>query len=150
MKRQAILLVVATATTILLGVGIAAALTKTCGGGDCVGSQQNDQLTGTTSNDRIAELEGNDTITEPATGTLSDNDEIFGGGGNDVITDNQGANDNDRIFGDAGNDIIDVDESGDNVGGEIVDCGPGKKDKVFADSFDQLTHCEIKKINQPH
>jgi hypothetical protein len=26
----------------------------------------------------------------------------------------------------------------------------GKKDKAFADPFDQLTRCEVKKINQPH
>ena len=153
MKRTTTLGLLTVAALLLLGLGsgVVLAATITCTGRDCLGTREPDQITGSTSPDRIAGMEGNDTITEPASGS-GDNDQIFGDEGNDVITDNLGVLDNDVIFGDEGNDTIDVDELGmdDSPAFDTVDCGPGKKDKVFADSTGRLTHCEIKKINQPH
>jgi len=153
MKRTTTLALLVIAALLLLALGSRVVLAAgiTCTGGDCLGTRDADQVTGSTGRDRIAGMEGGDTITEPA-GGVGDNHQIFGDEGNDVITDKLGGIDNDDIFGDEGNDTIDVDEQGtlDDIATDTVDCGPGNKDKVFADSGDTLTHCEIKKINQPH
>jgi Ca2+-binding RTX toxin-like protein len=150
--HNALAMLAITALLLGLGAGVVLVATTTCTGGDCLGTREADQITGSTSRDRIAGMEADDTITEP--GSSGDSDQIFGDEGNDIITDNFSGTDTDFdvIYGDEGNDTIDVDELGtdESAGADTVDCGPGKKDKVFADSNDTLTHCEIKKINQPH
>ena len=150
MRRWVVLLVVVAAVA-LSGGGATLALTKTCGGGDCVGTDDADTITGSPNADTIAALGGDDRITEPVGGVA--NDAIWGGLGKDRISDIEGgAYDHDRIRGEASNDVIDVDEPGfagdDPNGKDYVHCGPGKKDQVFADAIDDLVGCEIKKINQ--
>ena len=145
MRRAVLLLVVAAAVLALAG-GVVLAAPAICpgGGGDCVGSRVPDTLSGTSSDDQIAAMEGDDTITEPqATG---DNDEIYGDEGNDIIDDSAFANDEDLIFGDEGNDTIDVQEQG-AAGADTVNCGPGKRDRVFFEAGHDIINknCEIRK-----
>jgi Ca2+-binding RTX toxin-like protein len=101
-----------------------------------------DTITGSNNPDRIAGMEGNDTITQPA--VFGDSDEIYGDEGNDTITDTIADADRDTIYGDEGNDTIDV-RDGD-LGPDTVDCGAGRKDKVFFNEGDTVAkNCEIKK-----
>ena len=133
--------------------GVALAVNKTCLGAvgsggtlapDCIGTREADTLTAGDDNTHIiAGLEGNDIITGGAV-----QDTIYGDEGNDTITDNSPNNDIDEIYGDEGNDTIDVREDGADAG-DIVDCGPGKKDRVFFDvGVDTVTRCEIKNPGQ--
>jgi Ca2+-binding RTX toxin-like protein len=89
-------------------------------------------------------MEGNDIITA---GVF--HDDIYGDEGNDTITDNNApSSDVDFIYGDEGNDTIDVQE-GDDEHSDVVNCGPGTKDKVFFDEgFDTVTGCEKKNPGQ--
>ncbi len=140
MRRRIVLLLVVVAALAMVG-GVALAVDKSCGGGDCVGTREDDTITGSNSPDRIAGMEGNDTITQPQ--VFGDSDEIYGDEGNDTITDIIADADRDTIYGDEGNDTIDV-RDGD-LGPDFVDCGPGKKDKVFFNPEDTVVRCEIKK-----
>jgi Ca2+-binding RTX toxin-like protein len=137
MRRVVLLLVVAAAVLAMAGGVVSAALV--CAG-DCVGTRQDDTLTGSTNPDRIAGMEGRDTIDGGA-----QNDEIYGDEGNDTIKDVLNAADNDFIYGDEGNDTINVQEN--DVGIDTVNCGPGTKDKVFFDTnFDTINqNCEIRR-----
>ena len=121
MRRAVLLLVVAAAVLALAG-GVVLAAPAICpgGGGDCVGSRVPDTLSGTSSDDQIAAMEGGDTID--------------GSGGSD------------EIYGDEGNDTIDVKEGVGN-GSDTVHCGPGTKDKVFFDKpGDNIARdCEIRR-----
>ena len=131
MGRQLVLsLALAVATLAVVG-GVALAVNKTCLGAvgaggtlapDCIGTREADTLTAGDDNTHIiAGLEGNDIIT--------------GGGFHDTI------------YGDEGNDTIDVREGDDFA--DTVDCGPGKKDRVFFDvGVDTVTRCEIKNPGQ--
>ena len=155
MKRQIVLLLVVAVAMLAMAGGVAVALSKGCSGGDCVGSREADTITGSTGTDVVALLEGNDTYTDAENGN---SDEIYGDEGNDTITDNASSGENggdrDIIYGDEGNDTINVreDEDGDfqdpisgRMLGDTVDCGQGKKDKVFFDEgVDTVTRCEIK------
>lgn len=120
--RRALLLLVVAAALLAVVAGAVLAEAKTCTPGDCVGTRGADTLTGTGNSfsiNRIAGLEGNDTIT-----------------GDDTSH---------TIYGDEDNDTIDVEEN--NFGADTVNCGPGTKDKVFFDKgLDTVSrNCEIRK-----
>jgi Ca2+-binding RTX toxin-like protein len=130
--RRAVLLLVITAAVLAVAGGVALAVNKTCFGAsgssgtltpDCVGTREAHTLTaGDDNHHNIAGMEGNDIIT--------------------------GGEDSDNIYGDEGNDTIDVQEA--TNGEDTVNCGPGKKDRVF---FDQGTDtisrtCEIRNPGQ--
>lgn len=106
-----------------------------------MGSRVPDTLSGTSSDDQIAAMEGGDTI-DGSGGS----DEIYGDEGNDTLTDNGITSDFDLIYGDEGNDTIDVKEGVGN-GSDTVHCGPGTKDKVFFDKpGDNIARdCEIRR-----
>jgi Ca2+-binding RTX toxin-like protein len=136
MRRALLLLVVAAAVLAVAAGAVSAALVCT---GDCVGTREDDTITGTTNPDRIAGMEGNDIISGGAQG-----DEIYGDEGNDTIEDGTTDTDTDFIYGDEGNDLIDVQEG---VGGaDTVFCGSGTKDKVFFDQGSDIIakNCEIR------
>jgi Ca2+-binding RTX toxin-like protein len=132
--RRAVLLLVVTAVVLALAAEVASAVNKSCFGStlgaltpDCVGTREADTLTAGDGNyHRIAAMEGNDIIT--------------------------GGESQDDIYGDEGNDTIDVQEGGSNHA-DTVNCGPGKKDRVFFDQggvgvADTVTGCEIKNPGQ--
>ena len=133
MKRRTVLLLAAVGVVLLLASGVALAVNKGCSG-DCVGTREADTLSGSTHHDRIAGMEGDDIIL----GFLGD-DQIYGDEGNDTL---YGYDGTDTIYGDEGNDIISVEDDGTR---DTVDCGQGRKDKVwFDEGLDVVTRCEIK------
>ena len=140
MRRAVVLLVVVAAVLAMAG-GVALALDKNCTGGDCIGTRGDDFIVGSTNLDRIVGMEGNDQVIGQ-----EGSDEIYGDEGNDIITDNGTNIDFDTIYGDEGNDTIDMYELG-VAGADTVNCGPGKKDKVFFDKgIDVIANnCEIRK-----
>jgi hypothetical protein len=95
-----------------------------------IGTNRADYKGGGGYDDVIFGRAGNDTLRGGA-----GDDRIFGGPGYDVITGGSGA---DRLYGGPGSDTIDAadDER------DVVDCGRGN-DRVFADSFDMVSHCEV-------
>ena len=89
-------------------------------------------------------MEGNDIITAGM-----DGDRIYGDEGDDTIEDSgSDLPDIDQIYGDEGNDTIDVQEG--DVLEDLVNCGSGKKDKVFFDrgSDNIAKNCEIRNPGQ--
>lgn len=79
------------------------------------------------------------------TGTTSNDQGLRGQG--DRINDNLG-HDIDTIAGGAKNDTIDVHEGNSSTNNrDLVDCGKGKRDRVFfdtGDNGDRVVRCEIK------
>ena len=125
MKRKLIILLAAGALMLTMAATAAFAANLLCQVGiACNGTQTSDLITGTTSNDQIK-----------------------GFGGKDRINDNLG-HDIDTIAGGAENDTIDVQEGNTSVNNrDLVDCGKGKKDRVFYDTGsngDRVVRCEIK------
>ncbi len=148
MKRHAILALAVVAAALLLAGGVALAEDITCTDGRCDGTEGADRIIGSAGDDAISGLAGSDTINGDTAlrGGLIGDDQIRGGRGADVITDDTSLGvggallqDNDEIFGGRGDDTIDVRE---NTGGaDVVDCGAGK-DTVFLDPVDKATNCE--------
>lgn len=66
----------------------------------------------------------------------ADRDQVRTFGGNDYI---KGGNGRDKIWAGSGNDEIHVDDGN----RDIVDCGKGRKDLVYADPRDKLKNCEM-------
>lgn len=97
--------------------------------GDLTGS--NEVLFGKKGNDTLNGLDGDDAL-EPGDGK----DVVNGGNGNDAIIDTDDKTD--QLNGDDGNDTI----GALNGTKDVIDCGPGF-DVAFADSFDQVTNCEV-------
>jgi Ca2+-binding RTX toxin-like protein len=95
-----------------------------------VGTPRNDYKGGSGYDDVINGLAGNDTLIGGA-----GYDRILGGRGNDVIFGGSGA---DYLAGGPGSDTINA------ADGErdVVDCGAGR-DRVIADPFDIVRHCEV-------
>jgi Ca2+-binding RTX toxin-like protein len=144
MSRQIVLSLAVALAVLATAGGVVLAVTKTCLETDCMGTREADTLTaGNDNTHHIAGLEGNDIITGGGF-----HDTIYGDEGNDTINDDA-CIDIDVIYGDEGNDTIDVREDPAGADGDIVDCGPGKKDKVFFDvGLDTVTRCEIKNPGQ--
>ena len=147
--KRLVLLLTITATALLLVAGTAVlAKTFACkGGGACYGTDSadtmygnkyrnlmygrggpnlmrgesgNDYLNGDGGRDRLVAGRGDDTAA--------------GGDGDDAIN---GGNGNDTINGGNGNDRIDARDGM----WDLIDCGPGKKDVLIADSFDDRNRC---------
>jgi Ca2+-binding RTX toxin-like protein len=122
-----------------------------------LGSDGNDTLVGLGGNDHLEGENGNDLLLGGAGddqlfGRTGDDrldggpgrDTLEGGRGRDVLRGREGDDhlngglDADRIYGDEGDDIVIA------VGGgpDRIDCGPGT-DKVYVDSADTATNCEV-------
>jgi len=130
--RPAILLLVVAAAVLAIASGVALAVNKPCNGAsgssgtltpDCVGTREADTLTAGDVNDHnIAGMEGNDIITGGEA-----HDDIYGDEGNDTIDEREGTN-----------------------GEDTVNCGSGKKDRLFFDQgIDTVAkNCEIRDPGQ--
>jgi RTX calcium-binding nonapeptide repeat (4 copies)/WD40-like Beta Propeller Repeat len=103
------------------------------------GSSGSDRIVGGAGRDKLFGLGGADCISGGAgNDTISGgkgNDTLSGGAGIDKITAGPGRN---KVSGGAGNDAINVR----NHKRDVVNCGPGKKDRVVADKIDKLHGCE--------
>jgi Ca2+-binding RTX toxin-like protein len=96
--RKVILLLATMALAILLAAGAALAANIQCQGDPCVGTEQNDRITGSLEDDVIEALGGRDHVT----GRGGD-DEVYGGRRSDEITGGDGGDD---LTGDRGPDEI--------------------------------------------
>jgi hypothetical protein len=96
--RRTILLLSAMMLALLLASGVAWAANITCLGGPCVGTEQNDRITGSLEDDVIQALGGRDHVT----GRGGD-DSVDGGRGGDEITGGDGG---DSLIGGRGPDEI--------------------------------------------
>lgn len=133
MKSRWTILALASVVTVLLAGGLALAVTKSCPGGECLGTNSaNDTLTGSANRDvmygrggvdQLMGQGGNDEMYGgPGGDRLSGgvgNDEMYGGSGNDTLNGDSGV---DRLYGGSGGDTID--SSGDATI-DVVDCGDG-------------------------
>jgi Tol biopolymer transport system component len=109
------------------------------------GSAKGDRIKGSSGSDRIAGGAGGDKLfglggADCISGGRG-NDTISGGKGNDRISAGPGRN---KVSGGAGNDTINVR----NHRRDVVNCGPGRKDRVVADRIDKLRGCERVKLRK--
>ena len=134
--RRAFLLLAVMALALVVASGAAVAVSKT-------GDDGNNRLVGTNDRDTLAGGGGNDEVYgKGARDRLygdSGRDLVQGGGGPDQLFGGQGF---DRVFGGRGDDFINVlDERND-----VVDCGAGDFDEVYADFEDTIRdefECEV-------
>jgi Ca2+-binding RTX toxin-like protein len=131
MKRLSIILAVM-ALALTMGAGVAYAANVQCDGGVCVGTPEDDEITGSQQRDEIFGLEGDDDIRArggfdvvKADGGRDElrggeqGDTLRGGAGRDIVIGGQGI---DRMFGNANDDEIDA---ADNNRDGLIDGGPG-------------------------
>jgi len=172
MRRRVVLVLAATALTLLLASGVAWAVNKigTDGPDTLRGTNEDDNLVGKDGNDALFAQRGNDTLLgRPGKDVVTAETErgrsyggqknMTGGPGNDVVFGGKGS---DNIAGGGGNDYLidgfEVDPNEDAVSGgpgndglwvwnrpageDVVTCGGGL-DRVFADRDDTLApDCE--------
>ena len=95
------------------------------------GTSAGDKLNGRGGNDRLVGLAGNDCLLGGP-----GRDRLDGGRGRDFLNGGPGA---DNLIGGAGNDRI----SARNGVAEVVNCGPGRRDRATVDRSDRVRGCEI-------
>ena len=95
------------------------------------GKAGNDYLTGTRFADVLDGGAGNDTLSGDG-----GNDILRGGAGNDSLMAGAGK---DILIGGPGNDTLDVQ---DGKGGDVANCGPGRRDVAYIDKGDRAIGCE--------
>jgi hypothetical protein len=97
MRRTLLLSLTTIVVTLLLAGGVALAANITCPGGPCVGTEQNDRITGSLLDDQILALGGLDVVTARAGDDGVDGgrnrDDIFGGPGGDGLFGDRGPDD---------------------------------------------------------
>lgn len=127
--------------------GVALAVTKTCNGGECIGTRNSDTLTGGPGPDTIRAGAGNDKIIGNGGDDRlfgdRDNDRVFGGEGNDTVKGSTGA---DTVEGGPGNDLVrggTHKQRNDGVR-DILDCGDGDDTVYFVRGQDVIRNCESK------
>lgn len=124
-----------------------------------VGTPRRDRLNGNRRPNTLVGLQGNDILRGRGGGDClagsAGNDLLIGNSGNDAILGDDpvgrrlGKPGSDRIFPGGGRDYVDAGPGNDVINSrdrtpDIIDCGPGKRDRVRADRSDQLTGCEIR------
>jgi hypothetical protein len=147
--RRVVIIAVVAALMLALTAGVAWAQ-------GIVGTPNDDTLFGTADPDQILALEGDD-FSDGFLGDdiivgnedndnllgAEDSDDVNGGDGSDTVDlvsfDTAGSVDSGK--GGKGNDIVQAKDGNE----DIINCGPGKKDKVFFDvGLDSITRCEVK------
>jgi hypothetical protein len=97
MKKRILVLLATMVTGVLLASGVALAANIQCQGGPCVGTEQNDRITGSLLDDDIQALGGLDVVTARAGDDFVDGgngrDDISGGGGGDFLVGGRGPDD---------------------------------------------------------
>ena len=134
MRRTALVGMIAAALLALAGAAYAA--TVTCEGGDCQGTEEADEITGSLQSDSIFADEGDDDVNartghDFVRGAEGD-DKVDGGGGFDTLRGNRGA---DRLRGGHGDDFIfgndNPSSSGDLPDERLLDPAPNDEDAVY-------------------
>jgi len=146
--RRVVIIAVVAALMLALTAGLAWAQ-------GIVGTPNDDSLFGTADPDQVVALEGDDVVdgfpgndkilgNEDEDNLLGaeDSDDVNGGDGNDTVDlvsfDTAGSVDSGK--GGDGNDIVQAQDGNK----DIINCGRGKKDKVFFDvGLDSVTRCEV-------
>ncbi len=141
MKSRWTILALTSVVVVLLAGGVALAVTKSCPGGECLGTNtENDTLTGSPNRDIMYGRGGADPLTGqggkdemyggPGGNRLSGaggNDEMYGGSGNDALKGGSGV---DRLYGGSGSDTID---GGGDAQIDVVDCGDGTDTVIISE-----------------
>lgn len=143
--RRTVLLVAFMLGATLLVAGAAFAVTRTCGGGECRGTNGMDTLYGSNMGETIFGLSGNDKI-YGAGGA----DVLKGGYGTDFIKDGGGDNTikgglgRDVIRGGPGNETIRAGAVGqdDDSARDDIDCGGGTDTVYYTPGEDEFRNCE--------
>jgi Ca2+-binding RTX toxin-like protein len=122
-------------------VRLSAAFNTTLIDGEAVANIENVPLAGDCRN-RLTGTKGADTLAGTARG-----DRVSGGAGNDTIS---GLGGDDCLTGGAGTDVLDGGAGDDDINArdgkpDLIDCGPGKKDRVRADRGDSVVNCEVRR-----
>jgi hypothetical protein len=152
--RRAVILLTAMALAMVVGGGVALAATIHCGGGNCFGTNNHDDIFGTNRHDAIFAKKGGDFVSgkERADNLNGEegNDHIFGGPGDDWA---KGGRHDDTVKGDLGNDRI-TGGSGDNVlrAGDgmrdLIICGANSTNLIYFDGRDRFRNCVFKDRSQ--
>ena len=145
MRRSAFLVAFTLAATLLIA-GVAFGVTRTCGGGECRGTNGTDTLHGSNMGETIYGLSGNDKIYG-----AGEADVLKGGYGMDFVKDGGGNNaikgglDPDVIRGRPWDQAILAGAVGqDNDGAsDDVDCGGGTYTVYFTPGQDAIRNCEV-------
>ncbi|MBA2630356.1 MAG: hypothetical protein H0U84_04965 [Thermoleophilaceae bacterium] len=98
LRRGKFLLVTVAVVALAVCASVAYAATIQCTGGDCRGTDNDDEIRGTGDLDRIYAGSGNDVVRARA-----DEDGVLGGPGADTIN---GGRDGDHLFGGSGPDVV--------------------------------------------
>ena len=149
MRRVGFILAIA-GLLVVVFAGIAFAVTRTCDGGTCKGTDRADKLFGSTGFDKILGEQGADTIRANDGDDMvkggAGADEIYGEAGNDRV---KGSQDRDYVSGGDGDDIVRGGlHSRPNDGvKDVLDCGPGTDTVYYVRGQDRIIDCEI--LNSP-
>jgi Ca2+-binding RTX toxin-like protein len=142
MKRRGVLLLTSMVVMVVVAAGVALAALVDCGdfgrpGGNCLGTNQSDQITGTSERDIITAASGGDNV--EARGS---NDDVYGDAGGDTLNGQgggdylEGGRQEDVMRGGPDNDAI---NAVDGLGGDVANGGDGDDDCFLDDeaSFDE-------------
>jgi Ca2+-binding RTX toxin-like protein len=149
LKRTVSILALVACLTVL-AAGIAFAVTRTCHGGTCKGTDRADKLFGSTGFDKILGFQGADKIRANDGDDMvkggAGADEIYGEAGNDRV---KGSQDRDYVSGGDGDDIVRGGlHSRPNDGvKDVLDCGPDTDTVYYVRGQDRIIDCEI--LNSP-
>ena len=148
LKRVVLLLTIAATVLVLVAGTAALAKTLACkGGGACYGTDSADTMYGNKYRNDMYGRDGPDLIRGE-----SNDDYLNGDGGRDRLVAGRGddtaagGDGDDAINGGGGNDTINGGGGNDRIDTrdgmfDRIDCGPGKKEVLIADSFDARTRC---------
>jgi Ca2+-binding RTX toxin-like protein len=131
--RRVVQVAVLMCLMLALGAGVAYAAVIQCDGGLCVGTPEDDTITGTNMADQIFGRGGDDTIFG-----LGNTDTLVGGGGNDTL------------YGGPGHDVLRGSNGDDDLyGGPDETQGPRLTDEYFCGTGIDTVHVE-KSESAPH
>jgi Ca2+-binding RTX toxin-like protein len=131
MKRSGVLLLASIMVMVVVGAGVALAANIDCGtfgppGGNCLGTNQSDNITGTANADHITAASGNDNVN-----AAGGNDDVYGDRGEDTLN---GSSGEDEMYGDSGPDTLNGGDDADylegGTGANVVNGQGGNSDVV--------------------
>lgn len=153
--RRTIVLLSAMAAVLVVGSGVALAVTIRCDGGDCFGTNKHDRMYGSSKHDAIFAKMGDDLVTgrEKADNLNGQDgaDKVHGGPGDDWVKGGDGGdmvkgnNGNDTITGGSGHNTI---RAGDGMR-DLIICGAGSRNLIYFDpDLDRFDNCVFKRSLQ--
>jgi Ca2+-binding RTX toxin-like protein len=126
MKRRGVLLLTSIVVMVVVGAGVALAANIDCNGGNCLGTNQSDNITGSNQVDFITAASGNDTVN-----ARRGADELNGDRDGDTLN---GGGQGDQAYGGSGSDTVNGGGGADYLeggrGSNVVNGGGGDSDVV--------------------